>query len=86
MLTPSVLISTGIMTNGTVLDATEAYNRERTSSEDIYPLSFQVGFHHSSWNLLPSTSLFVGRCVSCHTVSGIYMAACLMPRLWLDQP
>lgn len=61
MLISSVLISTGIMSNGTVLDATEAYSHERTSSEDIYPLSFQVGFHHhSSWNLLPSASSVVG--------------------------
>lgn len=37
-----VVISTGTMSNRTVLDTTEPYSNEQTPAEDVYPLSFQV--------------------------------------------
>lgn len=37
------------MSNRTVLDTTEPYAHERSSSEDIYPISFQVCFHESTF-------------------------------------
>lgn len=42
MHTYSVLISAAAMSNMTVLDTADPYDLDMTSSEAIYPISFQV--------------------------------------------
>ena len=42
MHTSPVLISAATMSNMTVLDTADPYNLDMTSSEAIYPISFQV--------------------------------------------